>query len=589
MTIQRLSKLTVGQIAAGEVIERPAAVVKELVENALDAGARRIDVSIAGGGTELIEVRDDGAGIPFDELQLAVERHTTSKLSEIDDLSRLVTLGFRGEALASIAAVSDLRIQSVACGSGSGGEIRVRYGEIIPPKQIAWGGGTSVSASNIFANVPARKQFLRKPGTETGYVARVVGAYALAYPGVAFSFRSDGNQAFATDGRGDMLNAAVAVWGKDVAQQMVTIDPLEHDHPGYDVGGIISLPGLDRATRQRQFLFAQGRLIQSRQLAAAFEQAYHTLLMVGRHPVGCLLLNVPADRIDVNVHPTKSEVRFADERIVFALVQRAVRTTLLEQTGQQRIPTVVTSPLAPATHVDSRENPSVQRRLRLANPDRNPAAAPERETGPDREASLDEPAPVSAGGRSLPVLRVLGQISGMFVIAEGPGGLYLIDQHAAHERVLFEQVMAEYESRSPASQTLLTPAVVELSPQQQQMYEQCRDDLTGFGFETEEFGSSSVAVRAVPAILQVRDAGESLLTILDELIEGGRGDSRLESLAISAACHSSIRAGQPLSLLEMRELVSQLESCSSPLACGHGRPTMIHMTAAELERQFSRR
>lgn len=582
MAIQRLKELTIGQIAAGEVVERPVAAVKELIENALDAGARRIDALVAGGGIELIEVRDDGVGIPFEELALAVERHATSKLNDIDDLSRLQTLGFRGEALASLAAVSDLHLRSRQRAAGKAGEMRVEHGVIHAPVAIAWGDGTSVSVRDLFANVPARRKFLRKPATESGYISRVVTAYALAYPQVAFSLRIDGAQQFATDGRGSAPGAAVAVWGAATSEQLIPLAAPGDAPPGYSVAGIISLPSVDRATRTQQHLFVQGRLIHNRSLTTAFEQAYHTLLMANRRPLGCIMLEVPPDQIDVNVHPTKSEVRFADERLVFALVQRATRDALLAHTGRQSIPTVLSAPI-----VRGADDWTVQRRLALAHPERAWSSRPQ----PPLEwnTATHSVDPARAGGRALPVLRVLGQVAGLFVVAEGPDGLYLIDQHAAHERVLFEHVMRDYEGRSADIQRLLEPLSVSLSPEQLSMLDVCSGDLERIGFEVEPFGEHAVVIRGVPALLKVKDPAAALRTILDELIEGGRGQTRLESLAISAACHGSIRAGQPLSLLEMRELVNQLEACSSPLACGHGRPTMIRMSADELSRQFMRR
>jgi DNA mismatch repair protein MutL len=579
MSIRRLTHETVGKIAAGEVIERPAAAVKELIENSIDAGARRIDVSIAGGGIDALEVRDDGRGIEFDDLPLAIERHATSKIDSIDDLKALTTLGFRGEALASLSAVSDLRIQSLAAGATAGGLLRVVFGEPQPARHTAWGGGTSIVARDLFENLPARRKFLRQPQTEANYVARIVTGYALAYPEIAFSLEIDGRRLFTSDGSGDPIGAAVAVWGADVAGALVPLQPPDELPDGFSINGIVSLPDLDRATRQQQFLFAQGRLITSRQLATAFEQAYHTLLMVGRHPIGCIQVSVPADRIDVNVHPTKAEVRFADERLVFAMVQRGTREAIVGHAPTPTIPTVVSSPLTDWT---------VQRRMSLAHPEwQVDSASSHQQMPPDQFGSSVPSDPVA--GRKLPVLRVLGQIASMFIIAEGPDGMYLIDQHAAHERILFEALMPGFESRSTDKQLMLHPVQVTLSAREWETYVACREELAAVGFEIDEFGGSTVLIRAVPVVLKIRDAAKVLQMMLDEMAQGGRGTSRLESLAISAACHTSIRAGQALSLLEMRELVVQLEACSSPLACGHGRPTMLRMTAEELEKQFSRR
>lgn len=578
MGIQRLPEEMIGRIAAGEVIERPAAAVKELIENALDAGATSISVAIGEGGVDLIDVRDDGIGMSDGDLLLAVERHATSKISSIDDLMSLTTLGFRGEALASLAAVSDLTIRTLDGSSGAAWTRQVRFGAGEPVERIAWAGGTAVTARNLFENVPARRKFLRQPQTEASYVARVVGAYALAYPQVSFVLEVDGRRVIATDGRGEQVAAAVGVWGDEVAAALVPLRTPDDAPEGYAVAGMVALPHVDRATRQMQHLFAQGRLIASRQIGTAFEQAYQTMLMVGRRPVGWIRLTVPPDRIDVNVHPTKAEVRFAEERLVFALVQRAVREAVIALAPPPSIPTVVASPLS---------DWAVQRRFALAHPERDllhaPSAAPER---------VDLAAPAESDvspGQRLPVLRVLGQIAATFIIAEGPDGMYMIDQHAAHERIMFERLMADYVARAPDRQLLLEPVALDLSPRAWEMYLSCRDDLSGLGFDLDEFGGASILIRAVPAKLRVRDPARMVEAVLDELVSGGRGESRLESLAISAACHASIRANQPLSLLEMRELVVQLERCASPLACGHGRPTMLRMTAEELERQFSRR
>ncbi len=583
--IEKLTELTIGKIAAGEVVERPAAVVKELVENALDAGAARIAIEIDEGGIERIQVRDDGCGITFDDLGIAVGRHTTSKLREIEDLARIRTLGFRGEALASIGAVSELQVQSIARNESVGGEVTVRFGS--PPRltRSAWGEGTAVQVRKLFENVPARRQFLRQPRTEAAYIERVIAAHALAYSNVAFSLTVDGSKILATDGRGNPIAAAAGVWGHDDAAQLCEIVSEDHRHQGYRVSGIISLPSLSRARRDRLYTFAQGRFVQSRQIATAVEQAFHTLLMIGRRPVGCVLVEVPPDRIDVNVHPTKAEVRFADERIVFALVQRAIRATLAANIESQPIPTIFHAPLGPLqTAYPASQDSGVQRMLNLANPWRLSGS------GVGAENESPEPAIAGLVGKhKLPALRVLGQIASSFITAEGPDGLYLIDQHAAHERILFEKIMQELASREPTRQVLLEPAIAELSAAQLQVLEACQDELHALGFELENFGERAVAIRAVPAIVRRRSPAATLLVVLDEMISGARGDSRLESLAISAACHGSIRAGQAMSLIEMRELVRDLEACQSSLACGHGRPTIIRMTTEDLARQFSRR
>jgi DNA mismatch repair protein MutL len=574
MRINVLDEATIGKIAAGEAIERPASVVKELIENALDANARSIRIEIEGGGRDLIRVRDDGDGIAPDDLSLAIQRHATSKVRSFDDLERLQSYGFRGEALASVAAVADLQITSRPADQLQALELRVPFGRATEPRPHAAAPGTTITVRDLFANVPARRKFLRQDATESGYVQRAVAAAALAFPEVRFELLVDRKVVLASDGSGDLRNAVVGVLGSDIAAQMIPVAHAQSDdagHPLVRVAGLVGLPAVCRGNRQHLYLLVNRRWIENRQLAFALEQAYHTLLMVGRYPVAVLNIQIPPDRVDVNVHPAKREVRFSEERLVFAALQRAVRTALVEHTPAQSIPTIVESPLSPST---------VQRRLTLANPERAPV--PEAE-GPDPESET----PLAEA--RVAMMRVLGQGAGTYIIAEGPDGMYLIDQHAAHERILLERLLREIERQAPESQRLLEPMVVELGTPQRRAFEDARDDLARLGFDVEEFGAGALALRAVPAVTSGRDPRDTLAAVLDEVSLGGRGTSRLESLAMSAACHSAIRAGQTLSLPEMRELILQLETCTAPRACAHGRPTMLHLSQDELERQFSRR
>jgi DNA mismatch repair protein MutL len=609
MTIHRLDTHTIGKIAAGEVVERPASVAKELIENSLDAGATQITVELSRGGRELIQITDNGSGIPADELEAALERHTTSKLQRFEDLTNLHSYGFRGEALSSIAAVSDFQITSRPPESEHGARIRVRHGNVGNVDPTASAPGTVVSVRDLFANVPARQKFLRKDSTEASYVQRTVTAAALAAPGVRFELIIDGKSVLSTDGSSDLGNTLVGILGADIAAQMVPIastpepDPDDPDRPNIEVEGYIGLPTITRGNRQQMFVTVNRRWIDHRPLNFAIEQAYHSLIMVGRFPIVVLDITIPPERLDVNVHPTKREVRFSDERLVFKVLQRAVRETLLLYTADQDIPHVTHSPMSHET---------AQRRMTLANPDRasrprhfdpaehlrppesdyQSASSTSQSTGTPAET---EPLPPherpaqSEPTSEMPVLRVLGQVGGNYIIAEGPDGMYLIDQHAAHERVLYEKLLNQFHSGNLDQQRLLDAIVVELTPEQLSTLEQCHDDLSGLGFEIEDFGSGSVAVRAIPAIMRGRNITENLQLILEEIASGGRGDSVFDSLVISAACHSSIRAGQTLTLPEMRELIVQLERCSSPRACGHGRPTMLLMSQEDLARQFERR
>ena len=487
MPIAMLDDATIGKIAAGEVIERPASVVKELVENALDAHAHSIRVEIASGGKELIRVRDDGDGIDPDDLLLAVERHTTSKLRNFDDLNHLASFGFRGEALASVASVAELEILSRQPENRAGWSLRSDFGQCRKPSQTAASAGTTITVRDLFGNVPARRKFLKQDSTESGYVQRVISAYALAFPEVRFDLIADGKGVIATDGSGSLLNAAVGVFGSDDAGELIEIEPpvfddspeADDDRPAIGVSGVIGLPTVTRGNRQQMILLVNRRWIEHRSLSFAIEQSYHTLIMVGRYPIAVVNVTVPSDRVDVNVHPTKREVRFSDERLIFSSVQRAVRGTLMNHTPAQSIPQVIESPLSAD---------SVQRRMTLANPER--VNRPQQSLIEQRDEGVDDERvrPPEAPELDVPILRVLGQVSGTYIIAEGPNGMYLVDQHAAHERILLERLLNQFERQAPESQRMLEPLVVELTPEQSAAAADASEELQALGFEIESFG-----------------------------------------------------------------------------------------------------
>ncbi len=580
MPIRLLTHETIGKIAAGEVVERPSSVVKELLENAIDAGATRIAVEIEGGGSRLIRVTDDGCGMSSDELALAVQRHATSKLRSFDDLEHLVTLGFRGEALPSIGAVSDMEIRSAVRG-GTGASLLMEFGVQVGPRPDAMASGTSIAVQDLFGNVPARRKFLRQDSTEASYVSRLVGAYACNRADIRWSLTNDGRKVLQTPGNGNDLDAAVGVFGAELADEALELHSEGSDSavPGVRISGWVSTPRVTRSHRQNLFFFVNGRLVQHRALNYALEEAYHSLLMVGRHPLGMVRIDIDPATVDVNVHPTKAEVKFADERAVCRAVMRATHEALGRQ-QQDVIPAVTFTAPAPAGATISQETlgswmvdrPQIQR---------PPSQQPQPE---------DDPAPRPQIHQSgVPVMRVLGQVAGTYIIAEGPEGMFMIDQHAAHERVMYEKILAQMVAKAVDVQPLLDPLVVELSPEEMGAFERSTEELGSLGFDIERFGGQSIAIRQVPALVRGVDIGERIHAILQELADGGAGDSWLDSVAISAACHTSIRAGQVLSLPEMRELVAQLERTQQPRACGHGRPTMLHMSQDEMERQFSRR
>ncbi|MCK4863541.1 MAG: DNA mismatch repair endonuclease MutL [Dehalococcoidales bacterium] len=570
MTIKVLDKETVGQIAAGEVVERPASVVKELVENALDSGADRIEVEIRSGGVSLIRVTDDGSGIPSQEVALAFERHATSKISGASDLLNIDSLGFRGEALPSIAAVAGVEVLTCAEGDSAGTFISLEGGSIVQQKNQARNRGTTVNVRDLFRRVPARLKFLKSLPTESSHVANIVSQYALAFPEVSFVLSVDSKEKLRTSGRGRLLDSIIDVYGAEMAGKMLPLSPPEGEwssgqaKSAIEVTGMVGSPELGRAGRGYLSFFINRRWVSSRLLSYAVEEAYSGLLMTGKHPVAVLNISIPPADIDVNIHPAKSEVKFRSESDVFRAVQRAVRQALVAQMPVPKIEEVATPYKAPSSGLQ---------RLR------EPPATGERATSPP-----DVAPPLMA---SLPVLRVVGQVMNSYIVAEGPDGLYLVDQHAAHERVRFDKVREQREQRKPEVQGLLEPATFEVTPRQDAIMRECCRELADFGFAIEEFGDRTYLVRTVPALLAGDDWPAMLRELLDEL--SGESKSRWEErMVASIACHGAVKAGQALSDDEMRSLVRQLEQTASPHTCPHGRPTIIRLTSVQLEREFGR-
>jgi DNA mismatch repair protein MutL len=578
MPIHVLSPEVAAKIAAGEVVERPASVVKELIENALDAGARAIHIEALEGGHRLIRLLDDGSGMPAAEVELAFIRHSTSKLTRAEDLECIRTLGFRGEALACISAVSRVTLITRALDEEVGVLIRLEGGEVIHREGRGHPQGTAITVENLFYNTPARRKFQRASSTERRHISGLVARYAMAYPEVRFTLIHDGRLAFQTTGRGDLQEVCIQAYGLEVARQLLVLD--EETEGEVRVSGLISPPAIHRGNRDQLTLLVNRRWVQDRMLAFAVEQAYHTLLPSGRHPIAVIGLRMNPALVDVNVHPTKSEVRFRDASGVFRALQRAVRSTLL---GQAPIPTM---------GLGQQTEPHRWEAVRRAEP----AAARQLPLGAGRSEGTAPVGVEEAGpGRRLPPLRVLGQVSQAYIIAEGPGGMYLIDQHAAHERVLYEQFRAQQRGTGVATQGLLSPQAVELTAEQEAAWRAHADRLAALGFDLEPFGGCTVLIRALPALFQKSDPAQMVVGILDDLAAegvtqpdplGGEAEARLMATACKQA---AIKAGQTLSEEEMRALIRQLEQTESARTCPHGRPTMIHLSQMQLEREFGRR
>jgi len=581
MPIRILSPEVASQIAAGEVVERPASVVKELVENALDAGAKSVTVEIAAAGRTLVQVADDGVGIPPDELALAIERHATSKLASAEDLFRIATLGFRGEALASIGSVSRLTITSCTLASAAGARLRVEGGRIGQLEKTGAPVGTVVSVEDLFYNVPARLKFLKQDATERRAIDALVTRYALAYPMVRFKLTEDGSVSLHTAGDSDRRAILAALYGVDVSRQMLEIMA---DEEGFKLTGFISPTALTRSNRKEITFFVNGRWVQDTPLTSALLQAYHTLLMVGRYPLAAIFIEVPPEEVDVNVHPAKAEVRFRSPDKAFSFVQRSTRRALL---AYAPIPQ-----LAPQNLWGTPPEPrQIDPAWNLAHDFENEKQAQEIGTQPagvDLQSPFLNPQPsISA----VPLLRLIGQIGATYLVAEGPDGLYLIDQHAAHERVLFEKLMAQHARNAIPSQVLLTPMVVHLPPASSHLLEDQLPVLLHLGFHVESFGQNSYQVRAMPAFFVNNDPAAALRALVEDFEEDEAPlQNEIEAKIAGRVCKRlAVKAGQVLSPEEQRALLADLETCASPRTCPHGRPTMIHLSVDMLERQFGRK
>jgi DNA mismatch repair protein MutL len=537
-------------IAAGEVIERPASVVKELVENALDGEARRVNIDVRGAGRTSIRVSDDGEGIAADELALAFVRHATSKVTKLSDLVAIASFGFRGEALASIAAVAD-----VEC-SSSGSTIRVRAGELVEQGAGPLLPGVTMEVRDLFANVPARLKFLKSDATEVAAIKDIVGAFALLHPHVRFHLTIDSRVAVSTTGDGDRRRAIAAVFGAPVAAEVLELVGMPL------VTGAVSQPRLSRGSRDGIVLAVNGRPISARSLVYALEECYQGRLERGRHPVAVIDIGIDPELVDVNVHPAKKEIRFRDEGAVFGALQRAVRAALdgsdpFRYRPLESMPSITGRPAGPQLSIHE-----VASALAVAEP-------------------------VVSSSVEAAVLRPIGQAGPGYLVAEGPHGLVLVDQHAAHERILYNRLLERLRSGRGMSQPLLIPQAIDVEPALIAAAADHRADLANLGLEYEEFGPRSLRITAVPVEMPAGRATAAVQETLAALAEN-RGDGSLEKAAAALACHSAVRFGDVLDPAEQRRLLADLEATPESITCPHGRPTRLLVEWQELTRHFRR-
>jgi DNA mismatch repair protein MutL len=591
--INRLSPDLANQIAAGEVVERPASVVKELVENAIDAGARRLAIHVELGGKKQVRVEDDGEGMVPEDARLAIERHATSKIRRADDLAAILTLGFRGEALPSIASVSHFILRTRARGQESGTEIRVNGGTIASIMEIGAPEGTSVEVNDVFYNLPARRKFLKSDGAESAQVSRVVTQLALAHPEVGFTLTSAART---------VLQCPPALSRRDRLYQLYgersDLMDVHKEAGGLELSGFIAALAEQGPTRGPQNVFINRRIVKDRTIAHAIIDSYSQASIKERSPEVHLFIEMPPDALDVNVHPTKAEVRFRDQSLVHEVVRRALMDALGHSAAPQlqlRPEHTAQAPFAPALPGVLAGGAYPNRWMPHAQKEPQSSQSPQSNPGTETNviSAFSAPSAVSSSSSSSDIKPMipLGQFRDTFIIAVDDEGVSIIDQHVAHERVLFERVMEELSQGRLESQRLLVPMVIDLAPSAQQALVNRAAELDRLGFEVESFGSATIKVTAVPALLTIEDSSKALLALaedLEGLDRGAQVQDALQRIAATTACHAAVKANDPLTYEKMTHILDELRATSYSTVCPHGRPVMLRLTRREIEKNFDR-
>ncbi|MCP5041810.1 MAG: DNA mismatch repair endonuclease MutL [bacterium] len=602
--IHRLSDALIDQIAAGEVVERPASVVKELVENALDAGATRIRVDVRDGGKALVAVTDDGLGMSPGEARMALNRHATSKLNALDDLETVASFGFRGEALPAIASVSRMRLSTQPRGEGEGSVIEVAGGEVLAARQAAGPAGTRIEVADLFAKIPARRKFLKSEGTEWGHIADWLRRLAIALPGVHFEVRRDDRRPIVWPQVEDPLDRIAAVLGETEARALVPV--VREDGRGH-LEAYISSPEATRANANGLYLYVNGRPVRDKVMRHALLQAYRDLIPKGRFPTAVLFLTLHGGAVDVNVHPAKWEVRFADSQAIHQLIRRAVRDAMAQRNwldAGAEAPSATDAAAAPASlgSVPASTANLVRDKgasdWALAAPATLPAHTPgQPETLPGLAAATAEP---RAPSMQFGSLRLIGQLLASYLMVEGKEGLLMVDQHAAHERVLYERLRSQWIEQGVERQGLLLSINVEVDPLEAQALIAHREIALRLGFEVELFGEGAVVVRSLPALLSgrdpaplVRDLASQLAEFPEQAGQGSASETRLlgavDRVFATLACHSARRFGDHLEPREQQQILNDLDTIPWAPTCPHGRPVAVAYSLPEIERRFSRR
>ncbi len=574
--IKLLPEILVNQIAAGEVVERPASVLKELVENSLDAGATKIEVELEGAGSGLIAVSDDGHGISREDLPMVVMPHATSKIREEADLWRIGTMGFRGEAMASIASIARLAVRSRRRGEASGFELFCEGGELKQIVEVGMNEGTRVEVRDLFFNTPARAKYLKKEATELAKMVATLNQIALAQPGVSFKLTHNGKVMCNWPRTEDFLARIGAVLGAGTASAML---PIFYGGTDLAISGFVGKPLISRTSGQHQYLFVNGRAVVDHMVNNRIKAAYHSMLMEHRKPVFVLNLTIDPALVDVNVHPRKSEVRFEDQKMVVSRIYGAVKSALEAGDLMPRASESVRY-MSEREPVAFAEAPRVMERLNFGAPKFV------------QESFVRESGGINFEEEKEPTMKVICQLQNAYILALNEDGLVVIDQHAAHEKVRFEELMDEYEAREKRPQSLLLPLTLELSRDEQVVLSENLAVFEGLGFEIEEFGGDSFVVRAVPSCLGGEDLDSVIRGVLDDVGAGAQASNlqgRVEAILTYISCRSAIKFGRSMGMMEMEALVAQMDGLKRPYTCPHGRPTMVSLNMEELARMFGRK
>ncbi len=598
--IKALPKELADKIAAGEVVERPLSIVKELLENSIDSGADSVTVEIKKGGKEYIRVSDNGCGIPKEQLSLAFTRYATSKIASEDDLNSIATLGFRGEALASIAAVSETELISKTAGVKVGAKIRITASDILSVEDIACEQGTTIIVRNLFFNIPARRKFLKPDNTESSLITDYVSKMALAYPNVKIRLISNSTILFSTPGKNDLKQTILTVYSPQTVLHLIDVSFNDEEH-GYKLYGYISQPTYSKTNRRWQIFFVNGRLVKNKCLENAVSAAYHDKLFEGHYPQVFLFMELSPKELDVNIHPHKTEIRFYEENRISEFVIASLRKALLNPEAlnyhvktQELIKENTIAPAAaiecpkenPVSNVIEDKNDSFFTNLRYEILEKETAL---QEIIPEYEA-CDKASGSDASGLFLfSHLEFVGQAFNTYLICKDPENVYLIDQHAAHERIMFEYLLKMHNDEENASQGLISPIILDLTASQAQMAEEICDLLKPMGFDITAFGPSSYMVKAIPAELKDDDAEDFLVSFFDNSDEIKSNIQLKLNEITSKACKAAVKAHDKLSDAEVMQLLSDLDKCENPFSCPHGRPIFIRFSHYEIERMFKRK